>query len=99
MTNKKDLIASVAKELGITSKDISVVVDQFIDTVIAELAKGNDVGIGDLGKFIIADTKPTTERKMVSGLTGLEVVIPAKPAGKRATFKISTKIKNIVAGK
>ena len=99
MTSKKDLIVSVAKELGITAKDISVVVDQFIDTVITELTNGNDVGIGDLGKFVIADTKPTTERKMVSGLTGLEVVIPAKPAGKKATFKISTKIKNIVAGK
>lgn len=98
MVNKKELIATTATKAGITKQDCEMVINAFIDAVV-EAASTDDVNLGDIGKFKIAETKPTAERTMTSGLTGKEVVIPAKPAGKKATFKISKRIKDAVAGK
>ena len=97
MISKKELITRTAAELGITIKDCTLVVDMFIEAVIAAVGTKEDVSLGDLGKFVAVGTKATAERKMTSGLTGKEVVIPAKPAGFKAGFKISKKVKDAVS--
>lgn len=99
MISKKELISRTATELGITQKDCTSVIDMFIDGIVAAVGEGEDVSIGDLGKFVTVATKATEERTMVSGLTGKEVVIPAKPAGVKAGFKIGKKVKDAVSAK
>lgn len=99
MISKKDVVAKAASSVGVTQKDCLAIVDAFIDAVIEAVATKDDVNLGDLGKIKIVDTKPTAERKMTSGLTGKEVVIAAKPAGQKATFKLSSKVKDAVSGK
>ena len=96
MVNKKDLIAKTAGAIGVTQKDVAVVVDAFLEAVANAVAEKEDVTLGDLGKFKTVATSPTEARTMVSGLTGKEVSIPAKPAGVKATFKISKKLRDSV---
>ena len=99
MISKSELIKATANEVGISQKDCAMVVDAFINEVIAAVSSKETVSLGDLGKFVAVGTKATAERKMTSGLTGKEVVIPAKPAGFKAGFKISKKVKDAVSGK
>lgn len=99
MISKKELISTTASELGITIKDCTSVIDMFINSVINAVATKEDVSVGDLGKFVTVPTKATEGRTMTSGLTGKEVVIPARPAGVRPGFKIGKKVKDSLTGK
>jgi len=95
MVTKKDLIATTATAIGITQKDCAAVIDAFLGAVeTAVVESKDDVSLGDLGKFKVVETKAKAARTMTSGLTGKEVVIPAKDAGTKVIFKLSKKIKD-----
>ena len=97
MITKKNLVATTAAALGLTQKDTAEVVDAFLQAVEDAIATKEDVSLGDLGKFKTVKTKATEGRTMTSGLTGKEVVIPAKPAGQKVTFKLAKGIKGLVS--
>lgn len=72
---KADLINAIAQKTEITKKDVSKILDAFIETVREALEKGDKVILTGFGNFFVYERK---ERKGRNPKTGKEIKIPAK---------------------
>ena len=89
--DKKDLVAVLAKESGLTQRDARKFLDAFIDTVMNNVANGNDIRIVGFGTFGL---RSRNAREGRNPATNEKIMIPASS---QAYFKPGQGFKNIVA--
>lgn len=87
--NKKDIIKKVAENTGMTQKDVTVIVDTFVDTVMDSIKDGK-VSISGFGTFEVVERAARMGR---NPQTGNEIEIPASKAPK---FKPAKAFKELV---
>jgi nucleoid DNA-binding protein len=76
MKSKKiDLTRTVAEKTGFTLKDVTLVVDTFVNEMIKEILEGNEVHLSNFGKFIMTTSAP---RKAMNPYTGEKIDIPER---------------------
>ncbi len=90
--NKAELVAALAQKANVTKKDAEGVLNAFIDTVSAELKKGEKVQLVGFGTF---ETVKRAARKGMNPQTKKAITIPATKAPK---FKAGKALKDVVAG-
>lgn len=74
--SKKDFIDKVHEAAeGMKKKDVDLVVESVIETIIRECAKGNTINITGFGKF---DAPVRAERIATNPQDGTKVKVPAK---------------------
>lgn len=71
---KKDIIALFSKENSLSLKTSAEYVNAFLNTVVEELAQGNEVDITGFGKFTVKD-RPV--RAGMNPITKEKIEIPA----------------------
>lgn len=76
--NKKDIIKKVAENTGMTQKDVTVIVDTFVDTVMDSIKDGK-VSISGFGTFEVVERAARMGR---NPKTGMEIEIPASKSPK-----------------
>ena len=86
--NKTELIAAAAEKAGIAKKDAERVINAAIDTVVAELNKGERVQLSGFGIF---ETKEREERVGRNPRTKETIRIPAT---RTPAFKASKALKD-----
>lgn len=90
----KDSIRALKKELGdgsvLTLEDLEYLVRTYFKVVSDELVAGGKISIPSFGIFETKETKATKRR---NPKTGEPIVVPA---GKKATFRFSSKVKDAV---
>ena len=89
--NKTELIAAAAEKAGIAKKDAERVINAAIDTVVAELNKGERVQLSGFGIF---ETKEREERVGRTPRTQQTIRIPAT---RTPAFKASKALKDAVS--
>lgn len=89
--NKKMLIDKIAADTGYAKKDITAVIDSFVDNVMTMVGNHDEVSISRFGKFEAYERK---DRKGVNPQTGEKIMISGKWQPK---FKPATYFKNLVA--
>ena len=93
--SKIELINAVATELGATKKEVTEIVDAILNTIVNEVASGNEISLHGFGKFA-SKTRTGGERKYTFGekkgetYTVEDKVVP--------TISASKAFKNAVAG-
>ena len=88
--NKVELVKVVAEETGLTQKEVNAVVDTFFNTVIADLAEGNEVALAGFGKFVV---KKRAARTSINPRTKQAISVPASKA---PTFRAGKQFKEAV---
>lgn len=88
--NKIELVKVVADKTGLTQKEVSTVVEEMLNTVVADLAKGNEVAIAGFGKFVV---KTRAARESINPRTKEVIKVPACKA---VAYKPSKAIKEAV---
>lgn len=73
--NKAELVAQVAGKTGLTKKDVTSVIDSFIETVTDSLSTGEKVVLVGFGTFDVLQRKT---RAGINPQTGEKIQIPAK---------------------
>jgi len=86
-TTKKNLIDRIAENAGTKQALVKRVVQQFLDEIIAELARGNRLEFRDFGVF---ETKTTPPRMAQNPRTLRRVRVPTK---RRAVFRPGRMVK------
>lgn len=87
--NKKDIIKKVAENTGMTQKDVTVIVDTFVDAVMDSIKNGK-VSISGFGTFEVVERAARMGR---NPKTGMEIEIPASKSPK---FKPAKAFKDFV---
>lgn len=87
---KKDIVAKVAENCGITKKDATEFVNMTFDTIVAGIENEGKVSIPGIGTF---ERKQVEERPGRNPQTGETLVIPAHGTIK---FKASKSLKDAV---
>lgn len=87
--NKKDIIKKVAENTGVTQKDVTAIVDTFVDTVMDSIKDGK-VSISGFGTFEVVERAARIGR---NPKTGMEIEIPASKSPK---FKPAKAFKDFV---
>jgi nucleoid DNA-binding protein len=87
---KADVVELIAERTGFTAKDVKVVVEQFLDEVKNCLQDDKHLEIRGFGTFKVKNHKA---RKARNPKTNEEVQVPAK---KKAFFKVSRELNNIL---
>ena len=87
--NKKDIIKKVAENTGMTQKDVTVIVDTFVDTVMDSIKDGK-VSISGFGTFEVVER---AERMGMNPKTGMDIMITASKSPK---FKPAKAFKELV---
>jgi integration host factor subunit beta len=87
---KKELTDRVADSLKEKRSTVKVIVQQFLDRIVAELAKGNRLEFRDFGVFEVRIRKP---RMAQNPRTLQRVPVPVKAAVK---FKVGRRMKDRV---
>lgn len=91
--NKSELVAAVAKDTGVTKKDIEAVIKGLTVTIHKELHKGGKVQIPELGSFKISERAARTVRNPRTGES------MKSPACKVAKFTAAKAFKEAVNAK
>lgn len=86
--NKNELVRAIANNAGITLKDSASYLDSFIDTITAELKKGEKIQISGFGTF---ELKSKGAREGVNPKTGEKIKIDAS---KTPAFKFGKAYKD-----
>ncbi len=89
--NKPELIAAAAEKAGLSKKDAERVINAAVDTIVAELAKGERVQLSGFGIF---ETKEREARVGRNPRTKETIQIPAT---RTPAFKASKALKDAVA--
>ena len=89
--NKTDIISEVAQKTGMTKKDAERVINATIETIEANLVKGEKVQISGFGIF---EVKAREARVGRNPRTKETIQIPAS---KQPAFKAASALKNAVA--
>ena len=71
--NKTQLIDAVAKESSLKKRDVEAVVENLLNTIIGEVAKGEKVQITGFGSF---ERKSRGERNIKNPRTGEDMKVP-----------------------
>lgn len=87
--NKKDIIKKVAENTGMTQKDVTAIVDTFVDAVMDSIKDGK-VSISGFGTFEVVERAARMGR---NPKTGMEIEIPASKSPK---FKPAKAFKDFV---
>jgi DNA-binding protein HU-beta len=90
--NKAELVAAVAESTGLTGVDAKAAVDAVIDTITAQVGKGEKVSIPG---FLVFDVVQRAKRTGRNPATGEEMVFPAKKVVK---ISAGSKLKDAAAG-
>ena len=90
--NKAQFIAALAPHFNGSKKEAAHAVDVVFDTIVRNMAAGNDVMINDFGKFKKVDRKARMGRNPFTGET-----IKIK-ASKKARFLPAKALKEIISG-
>ena len=90
MSNKNDLIGSVADKTGLTKAQAGEAVDAVFDAITASLKKGEEVRLVGFGTFAVSKRKASTGRNPA---TGAEIQIPAS---NQAKFKPGKGLKDSI---
>jgi len=77
--NKKEMVANVAEEMGVTKKEAAICVESVVGTIADSLNKGEKVSMVGFGTFEVVKRN---ERKCRNLQTGEDMVVPAKMAPK-----------------
>ena len=85
---RKDLSNNVHQKLGFSKNLSSLLIDDFFESLVSELVKGNKIKISSFGTFLVVDKK---ERIGRNPKTKVEAIISARKVIK---FKPSILIKN-----
>lgn len=88
--NKLDIIKEVADETGLTQKEVSLVVDGFVSSIIRELKKGEEVNVAGFGKFVV---KNRAKRTSINPRTKQPIEVPASKA---PTFRAGKQFKDAI---
>ena len=86
--NKQELLRAVAEKSGMTIKDTGVFYEAFVETVKAEMKKGEKIALVGFGTF---SAKKREAREGINPLTKETIKIPAKVV---ASFKAGSKLKD-----
>jgi DNA-binding protein HU-beta len=89
--NKKEMVAKVAENMGVTKKEAALSVETVFDIITESLNSGEKVSMVGFGSFEVVKRN---ERKCRNLQTGEEMVVPAKMAPK---FRPSKGLKTTVA--
>ena len=87
--NKKDIIKKVAENTGMTQKDVTAIVDIFVDAVMDSIKDGK-VSISGFGTFEVVERAARMGRNPKTGM-GIEI-----PASKSPKFKPAKMFKDFV---
>lgn len=74
-TRKREIVARIAKKLGMNQLDIQPIVQQFLNEIIEELGQGNKLEFRDFGIFKVVQRKARMGR---NPRTGESVEVPSK---------------------
>lgn len=74
IVTKKDLIASLAKDLSLPQKTVNQYFSAFLEEITHQLVQGNDVDLANFGKFVV---KERCERQGINPTTKERITIPA----------------------
>lgn len=88
--NKTDLVKVIAEKLGLTQKDVSAVIDEFVEVSTNALKKGQEVSLPGLGKLAVAKRAARTS---MNPRTKELVKVPARKA---PVFKPAKALKDAV---
>lgn len=82
--NKSELVAAIAKDTGVTKKNVDLVIKSLTANITAEVKKGGKVQIPDLGSF-----RPVKRaaRKVRNPRTGEPMTAPACTVAKFTVAK------------
>ena len=89
--NKTELIAAVAERTGLTKKDTEKALSAALETITAELAKGEKVQLAGFGSFEVKTREARVGRNPRTKET-MEI-----PASRAPVFKASKALKETVA--
>ncbi len=90
MSNKNDLIGTVADKAGLTKAQAGEAVDAVFDAITASLKKGDEVRLVGFGTFAVSKRKASVGRNPA---TGAEIKIPAS---NQAKFKPGKGLKDAI---
>ena len=79
---KKELIDSIAEKTGITQSRVKPIVQNFLDEIVSQLAKGNRMEFRDFGVFEVKEQAPRVAQNPKT-LEPVEV-----PAKRKVKFKM-----------
>ncbi len=65
--NKQELISAVAEETGLARSDAARVIESMLDTIGAELKRGNEVRLVGFGSFSVSRRKASVGRNPRTG--------------------------------
>ena len=82
--NKSELVAALAEKANVTKKDAEGVLNAFVETVTAQLKKGEKVQLVGFGSF---DVVKRAARKGLNPQTKKPITIPATKAPKFSAGK------------
>ncbi|MCK6440832.1 MAG: integration host factor subunit beta [Planctomycetes bacterium] len=88
---KKDLVLRIAESTGHKQSVTRVIIQEFIDEIIGELASGNRLELRDFGVFEVRFRHPRQAR---NPKTGEQVQVPPKRV---VTIKPGKKMKDIIS--
>ena len=87
--NKKELVASIADQCGVSQSQAGAFCEAFTGTVVGQLKDGQEVNIPGFGKFI---AKHREAREMRNPATGKTMMSKAKTS---AQFRPSSALKDL----
>ena len=90
---RADVAETLYKEIGLSRKDSSDILDMVLGEIVSELASGNDVKLSSFGTFALRDKKPRIGR---NPKTGVEAEISSRRV---ISFKPSQSMRKAVNGK
>jgi len=90
--NKSELIDAVAGATGLSRNDATSATEAVLDTIVATLGGGDQVGLVGFGTFSVRERAARTGR---NPQTGEEIKIPAKKVVK---FRVAKACKDAVLG-
>lgn len=88
--NKAELVKVIAEKLGLTQKDVTAVIDEFVEATTVALKKGKEVAIPGLGKWAVAKRAARTS---MNPRTKELIKVPARKA---PVFKPAKALKDAV---
>ena len=98
---KKDLANILNKNLGISLKETSKIVDKFFDTIVKNLSEGKDIKLPGFGSIKIQERKsrlgrnPTTGDPIEIGERKAIVFRPSKNLKKKLNYKSDGEDSNV----
>ena len=75
--NKSDLVKVVADSIGVTQKDVNLVLEEVVTQLVIALSEGKEVAIAGLGKFVV---RKRAARQSVNPRTKELVDVPSSKA-------------------